>query len=94
LSNTQAPPAVARHATQKSSNQVTSPHLAASFLFTAAANDDIEGKAVLDLGCGCGMLSIAASFCGAEQVGTTSFCLTSISTDTSSVSTWTKMRSI
>jgi predicted RNA methylase len=48
--------------------QVTSPHLAASFLFTALSNDDIEGKCVLDLGCGCGMLSIAASLCGAEFV--------------------------
>jgi predicted RNA methylase len=48
--------------------QVTSPHLAASFLFTALSNDDIEGKSVLDLGCGCGMLSIAASLCGAEFV--------------------------
>lgn len=45
----------------------TSSHLASRMLFTAHTSfDDIEGSKVLDLGCGCGVLSIAAKLCGAE----------------------------
>lgn len=44
----------------------TSPHLAAHVVHTMDSNfDDIEGKAVCDLGCGTGMLSIAAALSGA-----------------------------
>ena len=37
-------------------------------LFAAAARGDIEGRAVLDLGCGPGVLSIAAALAGAGAV--------------------------
>lgn len=47
----------------------TSAHLAARMLFTAESQfGDIDGKRVLDLGCGCAMLSIAAACMGAECV--------------------------
>lgn len=47
----------------------TSPHLASQVVHTIDANfDDLEGKAVCDLGCGTGMLSIAAALCGAPFV--------------------------
>ncbi|KAM8857216.1 rRNA N(6)-adenosine-methyltransferase METTL5 [Synchiropus picturatus] len=40
----------------------TSPHIAACMLYTIHNTfDDIEGKLVADLGCGCGVLSIGAS---------------------------------
>lgn len=46
----------------------TTPDLAARILLLAAANGDIEGKHVIDLGCGTCMLSIAAVCCGAASV--------------------------
>ncbi|CAB4397610.1 unnamed protein product [Rhizophagus irregularis] len=40
----------------------TTPHLAARMLYTAhTVYDDIESKVIADLGCGCGILSIAAN---------------------------------
>jgi hypothetical protein len=46
---------------------VTSAHLASRMLFTAATQfDDIDEKEVLDLGCGCAVLSIASVMMGAE----------------------------
>ncbi|KAM3608252.1 uncharacterized protein V6R79_021859 [Siganus canaliculatus] len=40
----------------------TSPHIAACMLYTIQTTfDDIEGKLVADLGCGCGVLSIGAA---------------------------------
>ncbi|KAI9164436.1 hypothetical protein H9P43_008287 [Blastocladiella emersonii ATCC 22665] len=45
----------------------TSPHLAARMLFTAESMyGDIAGKAVADLGTGCGILTIAAAMLGSE----------------------------
>jgi len=47
----------------------TSAHLASRMLYTAHASfDDIEGKVVVDLGCGCCMLGIAASLLDAGHV--------------------------
>ncbi|KAJ2539398.1 hypothetical protein EV175_006349, partial [Coemansia sp. RSA 1933] len=47
----------------------TTAHLASRILYTAEATyGDIDGKAVVDLGCGCGVLSIAASMMGASHV--------------------------
>lgn len=47
----------------------TSPHLAAHVVHTMDFSfDDIDGKAVCDLGCGTGMLSIAAALGGASFV--------------------------
>ncbi|PVU92794.1 hypothetical protein BB561_003609 [Smittium simulii] len=47
----------------------TTAHLAAQMLYTAQNSfDDIEGKAVADLGCGCGMLSIASAIVGASHI--------------------------
>lgn len=43
-------------------------HLAASILHTAHALGDVEDRTVLDLGCGCGVLSIAAALLGAGHV--------------------------
>ncbi|KAJ2719703.1 hypothetical protein GGI07_005059 [Coemansia sp. Benny D115] len=47
----------------------TTAHLASRILYTAeSAFGDIDGKAVIDLGCGCGMLSVAAAMMGAASV--------------------------
>ena len=46
----------------------TGHHIGARMLFTMANAGDIEGKAVLDLGIGCGRLGIAASHLGAAYV--------------------------
>ena len=47
----------------------TTPHLAACMIHTADSQfGDIEGCSVADLGCGCGMLSIASVMLGAESV--------------------------
>ncbi|XP_036018542.1 rRNA N6-adenosine-methyltransferase METTL5 isoform X4 [Mus musculus] len=44
----------------------TRPHIAACMLYTIHNTyDDIENKAVADLGCGCGVLSIGAAMLGA-----------------------------
>jgi putative methylase len=46
-----------------------SPSIASSMLFMAAyANNAIVGKAVLDLGCGTGRLSLGAAYLGAKEV--------------------------
>jgi len=45
---------------------VTPPDLAARFLFDAFMHQDLEGMAVLDLGCGTGMLSIGAALLDAR----------------------------
>jgi len=48
---------------------VTSSHLASRMLYTAVQSfREIEGEKILDLGCGCGILSIAANLCGADYV--------------------------
>ncbi|GJN91812.1 hypothetical protein Rhopal_004835-T1 [Rhodotorula paludigena] len=48
---------------------VTSAHLASRMIFTAATQfDDIDEKSVLDLGCGCAILSIASVMMGADSV--------------------------
>ncbi|KAK7790777.1 hypothetical protein R5R35_000420 [Gryllus longicercus] len=47
---------------------VTSPHIAAHMLHTIQSTfDDLEGKFVADLGCGCGVLTIGAALLGAAQ---------------------------
>lgn len=47
----------------------TDAHVAARMLYTAQTTfEDIEDKVILDLGCGCGMLSIAAIMMGAKHV--------------------------
>lgn len=47
----------------------TPPRLSAEVLFNAQnLYDDIEGKVIADLGCGCGILSIAALCLGAAEV--------------------------
>lgn len=46
----------------------TPPRLAAEMVLAAASMDDIEGRAVLDLGCGAGMLMAAAGALEAEVV--------------------------
>ncbi|KAG5188991.1 S-adenosyl-L-methionine-dependent methyltransferase [Tribonema minus] len=47
----------------------TSPHLAARMVYTAhMEHDDIEDMNVLDMGCGTGILGIAAAFLGAGHV--------------------------
>ncbi|TNN36677.1 Methyltransferase-like protein 5 [Liparis tanakae] len=46
----------------------TSPHIAACMLYTIQSTfDDIEGKLVADLGCGCGVLSIGAAMLNAGR---------------------------
>ncbi|BGP45043.1 hypothetical protein JCM10450v2_000860 [Rhodotorula kratochvilovae] len=48
---------------------VTSAHLASRMIFTAATQfDDIDEKSILDLGCGCAILSIASVMMGADAV--------------------------
>lgn len=47
---------------------VTPATIAAEMVFTAYANGDIMDRSVLDLGCGTGILSIAASLLGAAKV--------------------------
>ncbi|BGO93068.1 hypothetical protein NBRC10512_003253 [Rhodotorula toruloides] len=48
---------------------VTSAHLASRMIYTAATSfDDIDEKDVLDLGCGCAILSIASVMMGAGSV--------------------------
>ncbi|MBN1109305.1 MAG: 50S ribosomal protein L11 methyltransferase [Methanomassiliicoccales archaeon] len=42
--------------------------IAADLLFEALARGDVEGKSVLDLGCGTGVLGIGASLLGAKRV--------------------------
>lgn len=46
---------------------VTSAHLAARMIYTAATSfDDIDEKDVLDMGCGCAVLSAACVMMGAK----------------------------
>ena len=46
----------------------TNPHIASRMVYTAFTNSDIDGKTVLDLGSGTGILGIGAAVCGAEWV--------------------------
>lgn len=47
----------------------TPPHIASRVLHTAQATfEDLEGKLVADLGCGCGMLMLGASLLEAAHV--------------------------
>lgn len=47
----------------------TSAHIASRMLYTAQTQyDDIEGRTVADLGCGCGVLSLGAQMLGAGHV--------------------------
>lgn len=47
----------------------TDAHIAARMIYVAATSfEDIEGRSVLDLGCGCGMLSLGALMMGAERI--------------------------
>lgn len=47
----------------------TSAHIASRILFTAHSTfDDLEGKDVLDLGCGTGILSVGAGLLDADLV--------------------------
>jgi len=46
----------------------TPPHIAAHMLWRAAACGDVCGAVVADLGCGCGMLTVAAAVAGAAHV--------------------------
>ena len=46
----------------------TSPHLAARMVWTAHGYGDIEGRVVVDLGCGGGVLALGAVLCGASHV--------------------------
>ena len=44
----------------------TTAHLASRMVFTAHGHGDIEGRRVLDLGCGCAMLAICAEVMGSS----------------------------
>jgi len=46
----------------------TPPELAAHLVHTADLQGDVEGRTVVDLGCGTGMLALAAALRGPEQV--------------------------
>lgn len=47
----------------------TPPHIAAHIVHAIQASfGDLEGKLVADLGCGCGMLTVAAAIMGAATV--------------------------
>ena len=46
----------------------TPPEVAASLVHTADLQGDIEGRTVVDLGCGTGMLALAAALRGPERV--------------------------
>jgi predicted RNA methylase len=47
----------------------TDAHIAARMVYTGSTTfDDFEGRSILDLGCGCGMLSIAALLMNAHRV--------------------------
>jgi putative methylase len=46
----------------------TPPELAAHIVHTADLQDDVEGKRIVDLGTGTGMLALAAAFRGPERV--------------------------
>lgn len=47
----------------------TKPHIASHMLYTMQASyQDVEGKLIADLGCGCGSLSIGAAMLGAGCV--------------------------
>ena len=46
----------------------TTPPLAAGILSRARERGDVEGKVICDLGCGCGMLTVAAILCDAGAV--------------------------
>jgi rRNA N6-adenosine-methyltransferase METTL5 len=48
---------------------ITPAHIASSLLYEIQEQyDDLEGKLVADLGCGCGVLSIGAFILGAQHV--------------------------
>lgn len=47
---------------------MTPANIAADLLFLAYSSGDIDGRTVLDLGCGTGMLGIGAALLGASQV--------------------------
>ena len=47
----------------------TTPHIAAHMLYTIDQTyDDIQGKSIADLGCGCGVLSIGAAILDSSYV--------------------------
>mmetsp|Transcript_35459 Transcript_35459/g.67919 ORF Transcript_35459/g.67919 Transcript_35459/m.67919 type:complete len:207 (-) Transcript_35459:191-811(-) len=46
----------------------TGAHLASQMMYAAMSNGDVEEKVVVDLGCGCGVLGIAAVLLGAGHV--------------------------
>lgn len=47
---------------------VTDSEVAASLLWNAYLSGDVEGKVILDAGCGCGILGIGALLLGADHV--------------------------
>ena len=56
------------HPSAEAEQYMTPAPLAARMLFHAAMNGDIAGIRVCDLGCGTGMLSIAAALLGADVI--------------------------